>query len=294
MTFKTVALKAWCKVLRMPLLRNCVPGEVYLKLLYQLRMNKKLDLKNPQTFNEKLQWLKLYHRKAEYTMMVDKYAVREYIVNTIGEEYLIPLLGVWDRFEEINFDQLPDQFVLKCTHDSGGLVICKDKTKLDIESAKRKITKSLRHNYYWFNREWPYKNVKPRIIAEKYMVDESGYELKDYKFFCFNGVPKLVQVDFDRFKNHKRNIYDENWNFLDLQILYSNDVETIIRRPPKLDEMLNLAWKLSKDKPHARIDFYSIGDEVYFGEITFYHGSGMEPFDPVEWNDILGSWINLK
>ena len=170
----------------------------YLKTLYQNRMGKKLNLENPETFNEKLQWMKLYNRDPRYTMMVDKYVVKDYVSEVLGNEYIIPTLGVWERFEDIDFNLLPDQFVLKCTHDSGGLVICTDKSKLNIPKAKEQINHALKRKYYLNTREWPYKDVPPRIIAEQYMVDESGYELKDYKFFVFNGEMKAMFIATDR------------------------------------------------------------------------------------------------
>ena len=173
-------------------LLNWMPDKMYIEMLYKVRMGRKLNLDNPQTFNEKLQWLKLYDRKPEYTTMVDKAAVKDYVADKIGSEYIIPTLGVWEHFDDIDFDQLPNQFVLKCNHDSGGLVICKDKASLDMEAAREKIESSLKRNFYYHSREWPYKNVKPCIIAEKYMVDESGTELKDYKFYCFGGDRKSV------------------------------------------------------------------------------------------------------
>src|SRR5699024_8410056 len=179
-------------------LLNWLPDKIYLKICFRAKMRRKIDFSNVRTYNEKLQWLKINDRNPIYTKMVDKYEVREYIANHIGEEYLIPLIGVYDSFEEINFNELPNQFVLKCTHDSGGLVICKDKSKLDIEAARKKINDSLKRNYYYLFREWPYKNVKPRVICEKYMVDEFEKELKDYKFFCFNGKPKALFVASDR------------------------------------------------------------------------------------------------
>ena len=177
---------------------NFLPDETILKIKFKDRIGKELNLKKPKTFNEKLQWLKLYDRNPAYTKLVDKYEVRKHIAKTIGQEYLIPLLGVWDTFEDINFSKLPNQFVLKCTHDSGGLIICTDKNRLDIDAARKKINKCLKRNYYYPGREWPYKNVKPRIICEKYMVDESGTELKDYKFMCFNGEVKCIFVCLNR------------------------------------------------------------------------------------------------
>ena len=270
-----------------------LPDRLFLKIEFKLRTGSKLNIDNPKSFNEKLQWLKLYDRRPEYTMMVDKYEVRKYVAEKIGEEYLIPLLGVYDSFDEIDFSKLPDRFVLKCTHDSGSNVICRDKSKLDIGTTRAKLNKHLSRNYFWQGREWPYKNVKPRIVCEKYMVDESGIELKDYKIFCFDGEPKLIQVDFDRFRDHKRNIYDLDWNLVDLTIKYPRDPNKTIARPDKLDEMLDVARKLSAGIPHVRVDLYSIGDKIYFGELTFTHGAGYEPFYPESYNELFGSWLKL-
>lgn len=270
-----------------------LPDEKFLKLRYRLEMGKRLNLENPQSFNEKLQWLKLYDRNPEYTKMVDKYAVREYIAEKIGEEYLIPLLGVWDSFDEIDFDKLPNQFVLKCTHDSGGLVICKDKSQLDIAAAKKKINKCLKRNFYYLSREWPYKNVKPRIIAEKFMVDESGTELKDYKLFCFNGEPKALFVATDRPHDTKFDFFDMEFNHLPFTNGHPNAVKEI-KKPEGLSEMAELAKKLSKGMKQVRIDFYDINGKVYFGEITFFHWSGMVPFEPEEWDYKLGDMIKLQ
>lgn len=272
---------------------NFIPDKAYLNLMYKLTIGKRLNLYSPKTFNEKLQWLKLYDRNPLYTQLVDKYEVRKYIAETIGEEYLVPIIGVWDKFEDIDFSKLPDQFVLKCTHDSGGHVICKDKNKLNIEEARRKINKSLKRNYFYCGREWPYKNVKPRIICEKYMVDESGIELKDYKIFCFSGEPKIIQVDYNRFINHKRNLYDIQWNFIPVSIQYPNNLKVKINKPERLDEMLKLAKVLSKDYPHVRIDFYSINEKIYFGEMTFYPEAGFGKFYPEKFGVQMGKWINL-
>ena len=264
----------------------------YLEKVFECIMGKELDLDNPQTFNEKLQWLKLYDRKPEYTTMVDKYAVKKYVADIIGEEYIIPTLGVWNHFDEIDFDKLPNQFVLKCTHDSGGLVICKDKNKLDLKAAKQKIEKSLKQNYYWFGREWPYKDVKPRIIAEKYMIDESGYELKDYKFFCFNGEPKMMFIATDRGSDTKFDFYDIDFNHLPFTNGHPN-ANKKIKRPKNYSKMLALAAKLSFGIPHVRVDFYNINGKIYFGELTFFHWSGLVPFEPEEWDYKLGNWLKL-
>ena len=255
-------------------------------------MGYKLDLNNPQKHLMKLQWLKLHDRNPLYTTLVDKYEVRKYIAETIGEEYLIPLLGVWDHFEDIDFNKLPNQFVLKCTHDSGGLIICKDKSKLDIKAAKKKINSCLKRNYYWAFREWPYKNVKPRIIAEKYMVDESGTELKDYKIFCFNGKPKALFVATDRgIHQTKFDFFDTNFNHLPFMQHYPNNTEREITKPKGLEKMLVFAEKLTQDFKHCRADFYDINGHVYFGDLTFSHFTGLEPFEPEEWDYKFGDWI---
>lgn len=273
-----------------PLIKS---DKIFIKLEYILRTHKLLNLSNPQSFNEKLQWLKLYARHEEYTQLVDKYAVKLYVTRRIGEKYVIPTLGVWERFEDIDFKVLPSQFVLKTTHDSGGVYICRDKSQLDINKAAKKLKKSLSKNYYWEHREYPYKNVRPRIIAEQYMVDESGYELKDYKIFCFQGVPHFIEVDFDRFTGHKRNIYSTQWELLPFEIQYPSNPSLIHEKPKCLNEMLDIASQLSRGFLHVRVDLYVINDTVYFGELTFFHGTGMEKFSPEEWNYKFGRLIEL-
>lgn len=275
---------------------NFLSDKCYLKIKYKLYFQKNLDLKNPQTFNEKLQWLKLYDRSPLYTILVDKFAVRRHIAEKIGEEYLIPLVGgSWKSFNEIDFNALPNQFVLKCTHDSGGIVICKDKSKFDINAARDKISRSLNRNYYYHGREWPYKNVTPRIIAEKYMEDQSDKELMDYKFFCFNGEPRIILVCTNRFSNDglQENFYDINWNLLEVQRPTHRNSKTSIDRPRNIDNMLYLARKLSENIPFVRIDFYDVNGKIYFGEITFFPASGFEEFKPQEWDLKLGEWIKL-
>lgn len=270
-----------------------IPDSVWIRIKFRYRMGKYPDLKNPKTFNEKLQWLKLHDRKPEFSDMVDKYEVKKIIARRLGEEYLIPTLGVWERVEEIDFDSLPEQFVLKCTHDSGGLVICKDKKSLDREHAKEVLRRSMNRNYFWHGREWAYKNVKPRIIAEQYMVDESGVELKDYKIFNFNGTPKLIQVDFNRFVKHTKNIYDTKWNYLNVMINYPTDPNVKIEKPECLEEMLDIAAKLSAGLPFLRTDFYVINGRIYFGELTFFPGSGFMKITPESFDLEMGSWISL-
>lgn len=257
-------------------------------------MDKKLNLDNPKTFNEKLQWLKLYDRKPEYTKMVDKYEAKKYIADLIGEEYVIPTLGVYDKFEDIDFSKLPNQFVIKCTHDSGGLVICKDKAKLNVEEAREKINKSLKRKYYKFGREWPYKNVKPRIIIEKYMEDDKTHQLIDYKIFNFNGMPKYIQLDFNRFQGHQRQMFDIDWKECEFMFVYKNIEKTKIDKPNKLKEMIELAKILSKDIPFLRTDFYIVNEKVYIGELTFYPESGFGKFTPEEWDLKLGNMLDVS
>ena len=272
-----------------PLIKN---DKSFIQMEYYLGMHKRLNLDNPQTYNEKLQWLKLHAKREDYTRLVDKYEVKEYVARILGDDYLIPTLGVWDKFEDIDFKQLPDQFVLKCTHDSGGLVICKDKSKLDLAKAKRKITKSLKHNFYWEHREYPYKDVKPRIIAEKYMVDESGTELKDYKFFCFDGQPKMLFIATDRPFDTRFDFYDIDFNHLPFEQGHPLATKKIVK-PKGFDEMVRLAAFLSQGMPHVRVDFYDINGKIYFGEFTFFHFSGNVPFKPEEWDYKIGQWLNL-
>ena len=268
--------------------------KTYLKIYFKCKMGYKLNLKNPQTINEKLQWLKLYDRNPEYTKMVDKYEVREYIKEKIGEEYLIPLIGVYDKFDDIDFDELPNQFVIKCNHDSGGLVICKDKGKLNIEETRKKINKSLKRNYYYSGREWPYKNVKPRIIIEKYMEDSNKSDLIDYKLFCFNGIPKIVLVCSERFSssNMCETWFDMNWKLIDMTES-GHRVDSTISKPKQLKKMVELSKKLSKNIPFIRVDWYEIGDKLYFGELTFYPASGFEKFEPKEWNKKIGDMLSI-
>ena len=272
-----------------------IPDRTYLKLKYRANFGKKLNLKNPKTFNEKLQWLKLYDRKPEYTAMVDKYEAKKYVAERIGEEYIIPTLGVWDSVEDIDFDALSNQFVLKCTHDSGGLVICRDKSQLNIEEAKKELDKALKSNFYYLFREWPYKNVRPRIIAEQYMEDAATGELRDYKFFCFDGVAKALFVATERQKSGeevKFDFYDMNFEHLDFRQGHPNS-EAEISKPETFDTMWRLGEELSKGIPQLRVDFYEVNGKTYFGEMTFFHHAGFMPFDPEEWDDTFGSWIEL-
>ena len=268
--------------------------ETFLYRKYKACMGKELNLASPKTFNEKLQWLKLHDRKPEYTMMVDKYAVRKYIADTIGEEYLIPLLGVWDNPDDIDFDALPNQFVLKCNHNSGlGMCICKDKSKLNIEKVKAELRRGLKQDYYLTCREWPYKNVKRRIIAEKYISDEGKEELSDYKVLCFNGEPKIIEVHTGRFNgNHKADNYDTFWNKTDIEQYDLPKSDDIMPKPAFLEEMLHLSKLLSKNLIHVRVDWYFTNNRLYFGELTFFDGSGYNQFCGNA-DEFLGSLIKL-
>lgn len=275
-----------------------IPDKTYLKIMFKYFTGKKLNLNDPKSFNEKLQWIKLYDRKPIYTIMVDKVKAREFVSERIGDKYLIPLLGVWDSPEQIDFDMLPEQFVLKCNHNSGkGMCICKDKSHLDIDNTKRQLNKGLLEDYYLLGREWPYQNVPRKILGEKYMVDESGEELKDYKVMCFDGEPKLIELHMGRFTDHQtQDFYDTNWNKLNIsqnivsQYKISNN---IMPPPPALEEMVHLSRILAANTPHLRVDWYSVNGKLYFGELTFFDGSGFDPYDRYEDDLMLGSWISL-
>lgn len=274
---------------------KAIPDAKYLQLKYRLIMGRKLDLKNPKTFNEKLQWLKLNDRRPEYTMLVDKYEVRQHIKETIGEEYLIPLIGVYNNFDEIDFDVLPNEFVLKPNHTSGDVFICRDKSKINYRELKSEVDKWLQREYYWLHREWPYKNVQPKIVCEKYMVDESGIDLKDYKFMCFNGEVRCSFVGLNRQSETGLNIdfYDLEWELMPFERHYPNS-GIKLEKPKNYEKMIRLAELLSSELPFVRVDFYEINGRMYFGELTFYPGSGFEGFTPESYDELLGSWINLK
>ena len=273
-----------------------VSDENFVKWTYYLTFRKKLNLDDPQTFNEKLQWLKLYDRHEEYTQMVDKYEAKKYVANQIGEEYIIPTLGIYDSFDEINFDELPNQFVLKCTHNSGGIIICRDKQSLDIKKARKQMTKWLKKNPFWSNREYPYKNVRPRIIAEKYMTnDDSSPELTDYKFFCFDGYVDCVMVCLERHLNDtKFYFFNKEWKLLRLNIRGKNATEGFtIPKPKTMDEMFEIAGKLSKGMKYVRIDLYEIRGYVYFGEYTFFPDSGLDTNILRETDNLFGKKLKL-
>lgn len=290
---KEIPIVVLVKILIITGFCRLLPGKFYLKLLYRRVFGKKLNLNSPRTFNEKLQWLKLFDRNPEYTKMADKALAKEYVSGIIGAEYIIPTLGVWNKFDDINFDELPNQFVLKCTHDSGSVYICKDKEQLDIKSLRKLFNKALKKNIFYIAQEWCYKNVKPRIIAEKYMQDGQSGDLKDYKLMCFNGKVKCSFVCLNRFKDGLNvDFYDLDWKKMPFIRKYP-DSGTYSKCPKNYELMINFAEKLSIKMSFARIDFYEINGFLYFGEITFYPGSGMEMFVPQEWDYILGNWIHL-
>lgn len=273
----------------------------YIKLRWRIRMKHRLNLENPKTFCEKIQWLKLYHRKPEYTEMVDKYAVKEYVAKKIGEEFIIPTIALWKRPEDIDWNTLPDSFVLKTTHGggSGGVVICKNKAKLNKEAAIKKLKKSYRSDIYKTHREWPYKNVPKQVIAEVLMEDNNSInksqDLSDYKFFCFNGEPWYCQVIRDRSTKETIDFYDMQWKhmpFVGLNPRVPNGT-TSVPKPSKLDKMIDICRKLSDNIPFVRIDLYLINDKIYFGEITFYPATGIGRFKPQEWDFDLGKLLIL-
>lgn len=274
-----------------------LPTKAYLRIMYRYRMGCWPNLKDPKTFSEKLQFLKLRYEKdkpALYSTMVDKIESKKYVAGILGEEYIIPTLGVYDSFDDIDFDSLPDRFVIKCNHDSGGVVVCPDKSRLDIDKARAKVERCMKQNYYWHGREWPYLTITPKVMVEKYMVDERDGELRDYKFFTFGGVPKLLYITQGRGGGEKTyaDFFDMDLNHIDMRIDHEN-APTAPHPPKNFELMKELAAKLSEGTPQLRVDFYEVNDKVYFGELTFFHCSGIAKFDPPEWDGILGSWVEL-
>lgn len=276
--------------------RPWLSDEKFIRMKFKKVFSRELNLNNPTSFNEKLQWIKLYDRNPLYTTMVDKYLVKQYVGNIIGDEYIIKTYGVWNSFDEIDFEKLPEQFVLKTTHDSGGLVICKNKKSFNFKMARKKIQSSLRNNYYLHAREWPYKNVKPRIIAEEYMEDHITHELRDYKFFCFNGEMKLMFIVSNRYNSDMpttMDYFDRNFNKVDLT-WGSQQSSNPPAKPELFEDMVKLAEKLSIGLSEVRVDFYIANNKIYFGELTFFDGSGFTEIKPYEWDVKLGSYIKLN
>lgn len=279
-------------LVRLPLADRC--DALHIRKSWYTNMPYPLNLRSPQTYSEKLQWLKLHDRNPLYTTLVDKYAVKKYVADMIGEQYIIPTLGVWDSFEQIDFGALPERFVLKCTHDSGGLVICRDKASLDMAASRAKIERSLRTDYYIVSREWPYRDVPRRIIAEPYMEDHTTGELRDYKFFCFDGRVKWLFIATGRASNPEPffDFFDADFNRLDMRQGHPN-APVPPQKPQNFELMKQLASTLSRGLPHVRADFYEVDGQVYFGELTFYHHAGWIPFDPPGWDLTFGREIRL-
>lgn len=268
--------------------------EAYLKFRFRADMGRRLDLEHPKSFNEKLQWLKLYDRNPEYPRMVDKYEAKAYVADIVGEEHIIPALGVYDDFDSIDFDALPERFVLKCTHDSGSIFICKDKSQMDKDRARQILERGLKRNPAWYGREWPYTQLKPRILAETYMEDESHKELKDYKFFVFSGKAEMILVDFGRYTGkHGRNVYTTDWKYMDASVKFPSDPAHQIPKPDNLQEMIAFAEKLSQGLPYVRVDLYSVEGHIYFGELTLYPGAGFTHIKPDSLERRLGDLIVL-
>ncbi|MBR3252635.1 glycosyl transferase [Candidatus Saccharibacteria bacterium] len=274
---------------------SMLSDKFYLSVVYYLKFKKRMNWKKPRTFNEKIQWLKLYDRRDVYTMMVDKYEAKKYVADIIGEKYIIPTIGIYNDFNEIDFDKLPKRFVIKCTHDSGGVVICKDKTKLDKKKTREKIEGSLKRNFFYSYREWPYKNVKPRIIIEKYMEDKKNKSMRDYKFFCFGGKPEIMYLS-EGLENHETagmSFYDMDMRLIDCKRSDFRQIDYIPEKPKNFEKMKELSSVLSKGIPHLRVDWYEINGRLYFGELTFSTCSGMVPFEDEKWDKKLGDLIDL-
>ena len=266
--------------------------ETYLKWYFFLYTGSWMDFNNPKTFSEKIQWLKIHNTNPVYTVMADKYAMKQFVEDKIGAGYTFPLLGVWDRFDEIDIASLPDKFVFKTNHDSGGVWIVKDKKNAEYSKIKKEIEVRFQKNYFFLGREHPYKNIPHKIIAEKFMEEAEGCDLKDYKVFCFNGEPTYIQVDFDRFTNHKRDFFDTKWNMMDFGVLFPRAYNNI-PVPEHLNEMIDIARKLSQGLPFLRVDLFNIKGKVYVGELTFHPGGGVEKITPEEWEYKLGDMIKL-
>lgn len=265
---------------------------IFVRNQFKERLHKDLNLINPKTFNEKIQWLKLFDHNPLYSILADKYLVREYVKAKVGDNILNEIYGVYSKFEDINFNDLSNAFVIKATHGSGWNIICKNKEELDLSSVKTKLESWLSDNYYKYGKEFVYKNIKPRIIIEKYLKYENNTSLNDYKFFCFHGEPKFIQVDINRFTNHQRNFYDLGWNLLPFE-LHHESYNKIIKKPQNLEKMINIAKKLSAGIKFCRVDLYDLEDKVIFGEITFYPGNGLELFNPPEYDEKIGKYLKL-
>ena len=276
------------------LMGRFISDEKYIKRQYKSRTGKNLNLDLPELYNEKVQYAKLFYHNASLKQLVDKYEVRSYVEKTIGEKYLTKLYGVYDSVEDILFENMPNKFVMKLTNGSGYNFICEHKTDKIIKKIKNRFKKWIKVDFYMLGREWAYKDVRNRIICEEFLASDGPYGLNDYKVFCFNGIPKLIQVDFSRFTGHKRNLYTPEWEFIDEKVAYENDENADIPKPDNLEEMLECARKLSEPFPHVRVDFYSIKNRLVFGEMTFYHGAGYLHFENEEFERKLGSYWEIN
>lgn len=274
---------------------DCLPDKLYLRISYWHKLGKKLNLSNPCTFNEKLQWLKINDRNPKYTTMVDKYEAKQYVAERIGSEYIIPTIGLWNSFDEIDFSALPEQFVIKCTHDSGGLIICRDRKQLDINNAKVKVENSLRTNYYYNEREWPYKNVLPRLIAEEYIESSTSKSLYDYKFYCFNGEPKYLYVStgLEDHTTARVSFLTLDWEFAPFGRSDYLEFKELPKKPTQFKQMIDIAKKLANGTKFLRVDLYEVDGKIYFSELTFSPCGGMMPFKPEEYDKILGDMLQL-
>lgn len=270
-----------------------IPTKPYLKIVYKIKAGKKLNLKNPVTFCDKQNWLKVNDIHPEYTQLVDKIGVRDYIKENFGEEYLFPIYGAWENFDAIDFGSLPEKFVLKCNHDSGSVKVITDKSKINKAELKEFFDTRLKMNSYVFGREYPYKDVKPLIYAEKYMVLDGESDINDYKFFCFNGKPEIMFIATDRSSDVKFDFFDMDFNHLDIVNIHEQSgIE--IQKPKMFEQMKEFAAKLSQGMKFVRIDLYEIGGKIYFGEFTFFHGGGFWPMYPEKWEYDLGKLIELE
>ena len=266
--------------------------EKYIRLIYRLRMGKKLNLENPRTFTEKLQWLKLNDHNPMYTMVADKLAMREYVEKKIGQGHTVSILGTWKKFSDIDFEKLPNRFVLKTTHDSGSFVICNDKASFDKGKAKKVLSKSLKRNYYKTTREWQYKDIEPQIIAEEYL-DEGKINLTDYKFFCFNGKPVFMYCEEEASEHLTQAIADMQYNPMPFS-MEDDKADCLPPKPEQFDSMEMISQKLSEGFPFVRVDMYCVKDKVYVGELTLYHYGGYTPFNPEEWDLKLGDMLDIS
>ncbi len=294
MNLEAIVRKWISKLWHSSLVQFFIPEKFYIAWEYRRHLGKKLNLKKPLTFNEKIQWLKLYDHNPLYTTLVDKFEARQYIAQVIGAKYLIPLIGVYETEDDIPFDELPEQYVLKCTHDCGSVIVKNNTCALTENEIKKKLKNALKRNYYYEHREWPYKNVKPRVICENYLGDPASGELIDYKFLCFNGEPKCLFICLDRNngKGLKVDFYDLDWNLMPFERHYPNSGRST-PKPKCFDLMKHLVRKISKDFPFVRVDLYVINKEIYFGELTFYPGNGIEEFSPEIYDEVLGGWIQI-